>query len=89
VNIAKAEVGILTILDLGNPALAAAELGGHLRLGQSSSHPSDDELVDELGLDGKLSDRLSNASVAMSTEHIIDATIGTRTCGWAAGDGLK
>jgi hypothetical protein len=25
----------------------------------------------------------------MSPEHLIDATIGTRTCGWAAGDGLK
>ena len=88
-DITKAEVDVVAILDLGNPALAAAELGGHLRLGQSSSHPSDDELVDELGLDGKLSDRLSNPSVAMSPEHLIDATIGTRTCGWAAGDGLK
>jgi hypothetical protein len=25
----------------------------------------------------------------MTPEHLIDATIGTRTCGWAAGDGLK
>ena len=37
-NITKAEVGVLAILDLGNTALAAAELGGHLRLGKTGSH---------------------------------------------------
>jgi hypothetical protein len=45
-NITKAEVGVLAILDLGNTALAAAELGGHLGLGETGSHPGDDELID-------------------------------------------
>jgi hypothetical protein len=45
-DITKAEVGVLAILDLGNTALAAAELGGHLGLGETGSHPGDDELID-------------------------------------------
>ena len=37
-NITKTEVGVLAILDLGNPALTAAEFGSHLRLGKTGSH---------------------------------------------------
>jgi hypothetical protein len=37
-DIAETEVGVLAILDLGNTALAAAELSGHLRLGETGSH---------------------------------------------------
>ena len=88
-NIAKAEVGIWAILDLGNPALAAAKLGGHLGLSQAGSNAGYDQLVDELSLGGKLPHSVSNPSVAMSPEHLIDATIGTRRCGWTTRDGLK
>jgi ribosomal protein L30E len=45
-NITKAEVGVLAILDLGDSALTAAEFGSHLRLGKTGSHPGDDELID-------------------------------------------
>ena len=68
-DIAKAEVGILAIFDLGNTALAATELGGHLGLGESGGHAGDDELVDQPGLSRKLSDRLGNPSVAVSAEQ--------------------
>jgi hypothetical protein len=37
-DVAKAEVGVLAIFDLGDSALAASELGGHLRLGKTGSH---------------------------------------------------
>ena len=45
-DIAETEVGVVTVLDLGDSALAASELGGHLRLGETGSHPGDDELID-------------------------------------------
>jgi hypothetical protein len=86
-NIAKTEVGILAILDLGNPALAATKLGSHLRLGESGGHAGDDELVDQLGLGGKLPHSVRNPAIAMSAKHLVDATIGTSRCGWTAGDG--
>ena len=88
-DIAKAEVGIVTILDLGNPALAAAELGGHLGLGESCGHPGDDELIDELGLGRELLDSLGHPAIAMSAEHLVDVATGTPSYSWAAGDNLK
>ena len=88
-DIAETEVGIVTVFDLGNPALTASELGGHLRLGESCSHPGDDELIDEPGLGRELLDSLGHPTIAMSAEHLIDATIGAPSCGWAAGDGLR
>ena len=88
-DIAKAEVGIFAIFDLGNPALAATKLGGHLRLGESSGHAGDDQLVYEFGLGGKLPHCVSDPAIAVSAEHLVDTTIGTRRDGWTAGDGLK
>jgi hypothetical protein len=37
-NITKAEVCILAVLDLGDSALTTAEFGSHLRLGKTGSH---------------------------------------------------
>jgi hypothetical protein len=88
-DIAEAEVGVLAILDLGDTALAAAKLGGHLGLSEPSGHPGEDQLVDELSLGGKLSHRVSYPAIAMSAEHLIDAKVGTSGGGWTAGDGLK
>ena len=88
-NITKAEVGVLAVLDLGDSALAASELGGHLRLGESGGHPSDNQLVYEPSLGRELANGIGYPAVAVSTEHLVDATIGTRRCGWTAGDGLK
>jgi hypothetical protein len=88
-DIAEAEVGVLAILDLGNATLTAAELGGHLRLGETSGHPGDDKLVDEPGLDRELANGIGYPAIAMSAEHLIDAAIGTLRGGGTAGDGLK
>ena len=88
-DIAKAEVGVLAILNLGDTALAAAELSGHLRLGESSGYPGDNKLVNELGLGRELTDSLSHPAIAMSAEHLIDAAIGTPRGARAAGDGLR
>jgi hypothetical protein len=88
-DIAEAEVGVLAILNLGDAALATAELGGHLRLGESSGHPGEDELVNHLGLSRKLANGLGHPAIAMSAEHLIDATIGSPSGGRAAGDGLR
>ena len=79
----------MAIFDLGNPALAATKLGGQLRLGESSGHAGDDQLVDEFGLGGKLPHSLRNPAIAMSAKHLVNATIGTRRCGWTTGDGLN
>ena len=88
-NIAEAEVGVLAILDLGDTALATAELGGHLRLGEPSGHPGEDELINHLGLGGKLANSIGHPAIAMSAEHLIDATVGTSGGGWTSRDGLK
>ena len=89
VDVAKAEVGVLAILDFGDTALTTAELGGHLRLGEPSGHPGEDELINHLGLGGKLANGIGHPAIAMSAEHLIDATVGTSGGGWTAGDGLK
>ena len=88
-DIAEAEVGVLAILNLGDTALATAELGGHLRLGEPGGYPGDNKLVDELGLGRKLANGIGHPAIAMSAEHLIDATIGSPRGGWAAGDGLR
>jgi hypothetical protein len=80
-NITKAEVCILAILDLGNTALAAAELSGHLRLGESGGHPGDNKLVDEPSLGRELANGISHTAIAMSAEHLVDVAIGTPRCG--------
>ena len=87
-DVAEAEVGVVTVFDLGDTALAAAEFGGHLRLSEPSGHPGDDELVDQLGLGGKLTNGICHSAIAMSAEHLIDATIGSPRSGRAAGDRL-
>ena len=89
VDVAKAEIGIVAVLDLGNPALAATELGCHLRLGETGGYPGDNKLVDELGLGRKLANGIGHPAIAMSAEHLIDATIGSPRDGRAAGDGLR
>ena len=88
-NIAEAEVGVLAILDFGDTALAATELGCHLRLGETGGYPGDNKLVDELGLGRKLTNGIGHPAIAMSAEHLIDATIGSHRGGRAAAYGLK
>ena len=88
-DIAEAEVGVLAILNLGDAALATAELGGHLRLGESSGHPGEDELIDELSLGRKLANGIGHPAIAMSAEHLIDATIGSPRGGRAAGESFE
>jgi hypothetical protein len=88
-DIAEAEVGVLAILNLGNAALTAAELGGHLRLSETGGNPGDNKLIDELSLGRKLANGIGHPAIAMSAEHLIDATIGSPRGGRAAGDGLR
>ena len=88
-DIAEAEVGVLAILDLGNAALAAAELGGHLGLGETGSHPGDNKLVNELGLGRELTDSLSHPAVAMPAKHLVHVAIGTPRGGRAAGESFE
>ena len=88
-DVAEAEVGVVTVFDLGNTALAAAELGCHLRLSEPSGHAGDDELVNEPGLDRELANGIGYPAIAMSAEHLIDAAIGTPRGARAAGDGLR
>ena len=88
-DIAETEVGVLAILNLGDTALATAEFGGHLRLGEPGGYPGEDELIDEPGLGRKLANSIGHPAIAMSAEHLIDAAIGTPRGGGTAGDSLK
>jgi hypothetical protein len=85
-DIPEAEVGVLAILDLGDTALATAKLGGHLRLGEPSGHPGEDELINHLGLGGKLANSIGHPAITMPAEHLIDATVSPSGGGWRAGE---
>ena len=74
-NIAEAEVGVLAILNLGDTALAATELGCHLCLSETGGYPGDNKLVDELGLGRKLSNGIGHPAIAMSAEHLVHIAI--------------
>jgi hypothetical protein len=76
-DIAETEVGVVTVLDLGDSALTTPQLGSHLRLGESGGRPGDDELIDEPGLGRELADGFGDPTIAMSTKHLVDIAIGT------------
>jgi hypothetical protein len=80
-NITKAEIGILAVLDLGDSALAAAKFGSQLRLSKTGGHPGDNKLVDEPSLGRELANGISHTAIAMSAEHLVDVAIGTPRCG--------
>jgi hypothetical protein len=88
-DIAETEVSVLAILNLGDSALAASELVGHLRLGESGGHPGDNQLVDELSLGRKLANGIGYPAVAMAAKHLVDATISTTRGSGTTGGGFE
>ncbi len=89
VDVAQAEVSILTVLNLGDAALTAAKLGRHLRLGQAGSHPRDDELINEPCPGREPADGLRHPAIAVSAQHLVHIAIGAPRRGPAAGECLN